>query len=190
MTQAAGGRKSAPLVEVIIASPQWRKKPSAAALVRKAIRAAASTKFVSTKSASTQRAELAIVLTNDSAIRALNNQWRKLDAPTNVLSFPANKRFLPPPLRGRAGVGGKRQEAAPRQLGDIVIAFETTAREATAEGKQFEHHLVHLAVHGFLHLLGYDHESDRDAEKMERLEVAILARLNVPDPYVVRDPAK
>jgi probable rRNA maturation factor len=171
MTPPAGGRKSAPLVEVIVASPQWRKKPNAAALVRKAIRAAAST-----KSASTPRTELAIVLTNDSAIRALNRQWRKLDAPTNVLSFPAK--------------AVRTERTAPRQLGDIVIAFETTAREAATEGKRFEHHLVHLAVHGFLHLLGYDHDSDREAKKMERLEVAILARLNVPDPYVARDPAK
>ena len=81
------------------------------------------------------------------------------------------------------------QQSATRQLGDIVIAYETTEREAAAEGKTFEHHLVHLAVHGYLHLLGYDHESDRDAKKMERLEVAILARLNVPDPYLARDPA-
>jgi probable rRNA maturation factor len=150
MTPPAGGRKSAPLVAVIIASPQWRKKPIAAALVRKAIRAAASTKFTSTKSASTPRAELAIVLTNDSAIRALNGQWRKLDAPTNVLSFPAKV--------------VRTDRSAPRQLGDIVIAYETTAREAATEGKRFEHHLVHLAVHGFLHLLGYDHESNRDAK--------------------------
>lgn len=171
MTPPAGGRKSAPLVEVIVASPQWRKKPNAAALVRKAIRAAAST-----KSASTPHTELAIVLTNDSAIRALNRQWRKLDAPTNVLSFPAK--------------AVRAERTAPRQLGDIVIAFETTAREAAMEGKRFEHHLVHLTVHGFLHLLGYDHDSDREAKKMERLEVAILARLNVPDPYVARDPAK
>lgn len=74
-------------------------------------------------------------------------------------------------------------------LGDIVIAYETTAREATVEGKPFDHHLVHLAVHGFLHLLGYDHGNDRDAKKMERLEVDILARLDVPDPYVMRKPA-
>ena len=176
MTHPTGGRISAPLIEVIIASPQWRKKPNAAALVRKAIRAAASAKIASTKSASTPRAELAIVLTNDSAIRTLNNQWRKLDVPTNVLSFPAKV--------------VRTSRNTPRQLGDIVIAFETTAQEAATEGKRFEHHLVHLAVHGFLHLLGYDHESDRDAEKMERLEVAILAPLGVPNPYVVRDPAK
>lgn len=176
MKPPAGARKSAPLVEVVIASPQWRKRPAAAAAIRKAIRAAASFKSTSAKSASTPRAELAIVLTNDSAIRALNKLWRKLDAPTNVLSFPAKT--------------VRTDRRTPRPMGDIVIAFETTAREAAIEGKRFEHHLVHLAVHGFLHLLGYDHESDRDAEKMERLEIAILARLNVPDPYVARDPAK
>ena len=118
-------------------------------------------------------AELAIVLTNDSAIRALNHKWRKIDAPTNVLSFPAKS----------------ARHLGNQQLGDIVIAYETMAREAAAEGKSFEHHLVHLAVHGFLHLLGYDHATERDAKKMERLEVDILARLDVPDPYVTRDPA-
>ncbi len=176
MTRSAGGWKSAPLVEVIITSPQWRKKPKATALVRKAIHAAAPTKSASKKSASTPRAELAIVLTNDSVIRALNGKWRKLDAPTNVLSFPAKT------VRASRNM--------PRQLGDIVIAYETTAREAATEGKRFEHHLIHLAVNGFLHLLGYDHESDCDAKKMERLEIAILARLKVPDPYVARDPAR
>jgi probable rRNA maturation factor len=71
-------------------------------------------------------------------------------------------------------------------IGDIVIAYETTAREAVADGKPFAHHLAHLAVHGYLHLLGYDHETDRDAKTMERLEVDILARLDVPDPYAPR----
>jgi len=73
---------------------------------------------------------------------------------------------------------------APRHLGDIAIAFETTAREAKDEGKPLADHLTHLAVHGFLHLVGYDHESDADAETMEQLERDILARLNVPDPYL------
>ena len=165
---------SGPIVEILLKSTRWKAQPRAAAIIRKAIVAAA-------KAASTPRAELAIVLTDDSAIRKLNREWRKRDAPTNVLSFPAK---LAP--AGRGAPRGLRD----RHLGDIVIAFQTTTREAAVEGKKFEHHLVHLAVHGFLHLLGYDHESDRDAEKMERLEVAILARLNVPDPYVVRDPAK
>jgi probable rRNA maturation factor len=68
-------------------------------------------------------------------------------------------------------------------LGDIVIAYETTQREASAQKKPFTNHLVHLAVHGFLHLLGYDHEAQHDAQEMERLEISILARLGVPDPY-------
>jgi probable rRNA maturation factor len=170
MTKPAGGRKSAPLVEVIVASPQWRRHPRAAAIVRKAVHAAAKS---GTKVASTPHAELAILLTDDSTIRALNHDWRKLDAPTNVLSFPANV--------------VRADRRFPRHLGDIAIAYETTAREATAEGKRFDHHLVHLAVHGYLHLLGHDHATDRDAKKMERLEVDILARLDVPDPYLARN---
>jgi probable rRNA maturation factor len=179
MTPPAGGRKSAPLVEVIIASPQWRKKPQAAALIRKAIRAAC-------KSVSTPQAELAILLTNDSAIRVLNHQWRKIDAPTNVLSFPAKKSRAKSARNGR----GAAKHLGNAHMGDIIIAYETLAREAAAEDKKFEHHLVHLAVHGFLHLLDYDHATDRDAKKMERLEIDILAQLGVPDPYVARDPAK
>ncbi len=77
----------------------------------------------------------------------------------------------------------------PRLLGDVVIAYETTAREAQARGLPLDHHLAHLAVHGFLHLLGYDHESDKEAESMERLERDILARLDVPDPYAFHDEA-
>ena len=162
-------KKVGPRIDVIVQSSRWKTAWRAASIVRKAVIAAAN-------ATSTPRAELAIVLTNDSVMRALNDKWRKLDAPTNVLSFPAKT--------------VRTDRSTPRQLGDIVIAYETTAREAATEGKRFEHHLVHLAVHGFLHLLGYDHESDRDAKKMERLEAAILARLDVPDPYVARNPSK
>jgi probable rRNA maturation factor len=76
---------------------------------------------------------------------------------------------------------------APRLFGDIVIAYETTAREAEAEGKPLRDHLAHLAVHGFLHLIGYDHAAEEEAAAMEALEIAVLARLNVPDPYIARD---
>jgi probable rRNA maturation factor len=93
-----------------------------------------------------------------------------------VLSFPA----LQP--TGSGGVGD-----APRMLGDIAIAFETTRKEADDEQKPFDHHLSHLAVHGFLHLIGYDHEKDDDAETMETLEVEILAQLGIPDPYADRE---
>jgi probable rRNA maturation factor len=154
-----------PLVDVMVQSIRWRRQPGAVGIVRRAVTAAA-------QAASTRPAGLAIVLSDDSAIRALNREWRGLNAPTNVLSFPT-----------------KAGRAAPRErphIGDIVIAYETTAREATAEGKPFAHHLAHLAVHGYLHLLGYDHQTDRDAKTMERLEVDILARLDVPDPYAPR----
>ena len=76
---------------------------------------------------------------------------------------------------------------APRLLGDIVIAYETTQREARAECKPFAHHLAHLAVHAYLHLVGYDHKADPEAEAMEEMETVILARLDVPDPYSARD---
>ena len=155
------GRRSLPLVEVLIRSTRWKRQPRAAAIARKAVATAAN-------AASTPRAELAIVLTDDSAIRALNRVWRGLDAPTNVLSFPS---------------GQARTAAASRHLGDIVIAFETVAREAKTEGKPFRHHLAHLAVHGYLHLIGHDHETARDARNMERLERKILAQLDIPDPY-------
>src|SRR6185295_7975932 len=117
--------------------------------------------------------ELAIVLTDDSAIRTLNRTWRGKDEPTNVLSFPT--------------VAAPSGDGAPRPLGDIVIACQTLAREAKAGRKPFQHHLAHLAVHGYLHLLGHDHGADAEAEIMEGLEVAILARLKVPNPYVARD---
>ncbi len=160
-------------IEVIVRSALWNKRRTAQSVVKKAVLAAA-------KAASTAPAELAIVLSNDSTIRALNRDWRGKNAPTNVLSFPAA-----PDLPVRSQSRGKSQ-IAPPYIGDIVIAYQTTAREAIAEGKPFAHHLAHLAVHGFLHLLGYDHENDRDAKKMESLERRVLGRLAIPDPYAPR----
>ena len=157
-------------LEVIVRSALWKRRRTAQSVVKKAVLAAA-------KAASTAPAELAIVLSNDSTIQALNRDWRGKDTPTNVLSFPAA-----PDLPVRSQRRGKSPGWSP-YIGDIVIAYQTTAREAVAEGKPFDHHLAHLAVHGFLHLLGYDHENDRDAEKMESLERRILARLAIPDPY-------
>jgi probable rRNA maturation factor len=152
--------KAAKLIEVMVQSPRWNKHPRAASVVRNAVRAAA--EAVSTRPA------LAIVLTDDSAIRRLNREWRGFDKPTNVLSFPAAK---------------SSTDVDNQSLGDVIIAFQTVAREARDENKLFNHHLAHLAVHGFLHLLGYDHETERDAHKMERLEVRILEALGMPDPY-------
>ena len=116
------------------------------------------------------------MLTDDKGIRTLNSNWRGIDKPTNVLSFPA----LQP-------TGSASPDDAPRMLGDIAIAYETTRWEADDEQKPFDHHLSHLAVHGFLHLIGYEHEKDDDAEAMEGLEREILARLGIPDPYADRE---
>lgn len=113
--------------------------------------------------------ELSILMTHDAVIQHLNEQWRDIDKPTNVLSFPA--------------VPGGRKGVLPPLIGDIVLAFETVNREAQLEGKSLEHHVMHLIVHGFLHLLGYDHENDLEALDMETLEIKILADLNVDDPY-------
>lgn len=119
-------------------------------------------------------AEAAIALSSDERVQALNLTYRGKDKPTNVLSFPAGEDGLPPGLR--------------RHLGDIVLAAETVAREAAAEGKPLRHHLQHLVVHGLLHLLGYDHESEPEAAAMEALEVEILRDLGVPDPYAPDPP--
>jgi probable rRNA maturation factor len=160
-----------PMIDVVIASARWRKAPHAVRLVRRVIASAAP--------ARARKAELSVILTADRAIGALNRQWRGQDKPTNVLSFPTPKLVSKPASTSR--------RSGAHHLGDIVIAYETTAKEARAEGKPFDHHLAHLALHGFLHLLGYDHESHRQAETMERRERLILARLGVPDPYAARE---
>lgn len=114
-------------------------------------------------------AELSLLFTDDAHIAVLNRDWRSKDKATNVLSFPAFEIAPGGPL--------------PAMLGDIVLAFETISSEAVLEEKPFEHHFRHLIVHGMLHLLGYDHETDEEAEEMEALERRILAGLAIPDPY-------
>jgi len=155
-------RARLPTVEILMQSPLWKKEPQAETTVREAVTAAADM-------LSTGPSEVSIVLTGDSDMQKLNRKWRGIDKPTNVLSFPAAK---------IAGGG---------LLGDIVIAYETIRRECDDEDKDFLHHLAHLTVHGFLHLLGYDHETDAQAEAMERLESKIMARMKMPDPYLARD---
>ena len=159
-----------PLTEVLVVAECWRTEPDVEAVIHRAINAAAEI-----ADADVGEAELAIMLTDDSGIRTLNNNWRGIDKPTNVLSFPA--------LQPTAGAPSD----APRMLGDIAIAYETTRKEADDEQKPFDHHLSHLAVHGFLHLIGYDHEKDDDAEAMESLEQEILEHLGIPDPYADRE---
>jgi probable rRNA maturation factor len=160
-----------PMTEFLVVAECWQHEPDAEAVIQRAIAAAAESVDTDVGDA-----ELAVMLTDDAGVRTLNSNWRGIDKPTNVLSFPA----LQPE-------GARKPGDAPRMLGDIAIAYETTRREADAEGKPFEHHLSHLAIHGFLHLIGYDHENDADAEEMEFLETEILKQLGIPDPYADRE---
>jgi probable rRNA maturation factor len=154
-----------PRADIVIQSPLWNaQRDVQRVLSRTLARAAAAT--------ATRGGELAIVLTDDAAARHLNRRWRGKDAPTNVLSFPV-----------RDGTVSRNR---PRLLGDIVIAFETCAREARAQRIVFADHLAHLAVHGFLHLIGYDHVAAAEARRMEALETAILRGLGIANPYLPR----
>ncbi len=160
-----------PETEVLVVADVWQQEPDAEAIILRAIDAAAAK--INTGIGA---CELAVMLTDDAGIQTLNANWRGIDKPTNVLSFPA----LPP-------TGGSGPDDAPRMLGDIAIAYQIMRAEADDEQKPFDHHLSHLAVHGFLHLIGYDHEKDDDAEAMEALETEILAQLGIPDPYTDRN---
>lgn len=141
----------------------WPDEAALTRLVDRAVSAA----FAETAAAGPS--ELSIVFSDDAHIRTLNVGWRGKDKATNVLSFPA----FPFPRGGKL----------PPMLGDIVLAAETVAREAALEDKPFENHITHLVIHGLLHLLGYDHETDAEAEEMEAIERSALARLAIPDPY-------
>jgi probable rRNA maturation factor len=151
-----------PDVTVIVEDAGWRKARHARARLTRAALAAYA------RAGSGKRRAFTILLTGDGKLRALNAQFRGRDKATNVLSFPA----------GDDGY-----------LGDIAIAYGVTAREAASEGKPFAHHAAHLAVHGVLHLLGFDHERVRDARLMEPLETEILEGLKIPNPYLARNAA-
>lgn len=144
-------------IEVLVEAASWETSPpDARGLAERAARAALA--------AAGARGGLAILLADDDRLAGLNAGFRSKAGPTNVLSFPSP-----------ANPGG--------WLGDVALAFGTCRREAEAQGKRLEHHLQHLVAHGVLHLVGYDHESDAEAEAMEALEVKILAGLGAPDPY-------
>ena len=159
-----------PATEVLVTADCWNRESGAETAIHRAIETAAAM-----VDADTGDAEIAVMLTDDAGIRTLNKNWRGIDKPTNVLSFRALQPERTP------------DDDAPRMLGDIAIAYETVRSEADTEHKPFDHHLSHLAVHGFLHLIGYDHEKDDDAEIMESLERDILAQLGIPDPYAHDD---
>jgi probable rRNA maturation factor len=154
--------RKTPDVTVIVEDEGWRKARHARAGLKRAALAAFA------KASAEKPKPFTILLTSDRKLRALNADFRGRDKATNVLSFPASD----------AGY-----------LGDIAIAYGVTAREAAAEGKPFAHHAAHLAVHGVLHLLGFDHERSRDAAVMEPLEIEILKGLKIPNPYLSKKAA-
>ena len=146
---------------LIVEEKSWQADAHAVALVRRAVR--------EVLAAARGSRALTILLSDDAHLRELNRLFRGRPKSTNVLSFPADDASY---------------------LGDVAIAYGVTAREARAEGKPFAAHAAHLAVHGVLHLLGYEHENEREAKILETLEARILARLGMPDPYArVREAA-
>jgi probable rRNA maturation factor len=149
-------------IDVAITEPRWAELAAHEELIARALRRT----LAETGTKLQADAEVSVLLCNDAFIAGLNKQWRGRDTATNVLSFPS----------------GEDPDAA-ALLGDIVIAFETTAHEAQTLNKTFEDHVTHLVVHGFLHLLGYDHEEDGEAEEMEAVERQVLASLGIADPY-------
>ena len=148
------------LIDLSVEAGDWPPETELLSLVEKAIAAAEAA--LSPPQGGRELRELSILFTDDAAIRVLNRDWRGKDKPTNVLSFP--------------------QPSGPL-LGDIVLGFGTVRREAELASKPLMDHIAHLVVHGFLHLVGFDHETDADAEDMEGLERAALERLGIADPY-------
>jgi len=126
-----------------------------------------------------QRLAVSVLFTGDEEIHELNREWRGRDKPTNVLSFP---------MLERADLVGCAPDGPPVLLGDIALALGVCRREAEAKGVTLEHHAAHLIIHGLLHLSGHDHvDSDEQAEVMEALEIAALAKMDIADPYGDRD---
>lgn len=137
-----------------------------------------------------QDTEVSLTLSNDEFVQRLNSEYRGKDKPTNVLSFP----MLDDNEEEKTEVGNQGDEDAPSEddeifaetlvtYGDIVMAYETVAKEAQDQKKSMRDHFTHLLLHGFLHLLGFDHENDEDAEEMEEIEAEILAAMNIENPY-------
>ena len=152
------------ILSIDVDNAHWRELPELKQLTRAAVLAAADE-----IGKVHDDLELAILFTDDERMAHLNTEWRNKSGATNVLSFPAEDFPLP------AG--------EPKPLGDIVLAEGVVTGEALQQGKTLPQHLSHLIIHGFLHLAGYDHENDREAQAMEELEIAIMKKLGFPNPY-------
>lgn len=158
-------------VDLRVDCKAWKNAlPDVKKTVEKAVRAAWKAGNTGDFALPVKNAEVSVMLTNDDAVHALNREYRGVDRPTNVLSFAALDDEDEPIVD-------------PMLLGDIVVAFETTEREAAEQNKSPEEHFFHLIVHGVLHLIGYDHVEDADAEVMEALETKIMIENGMDDPY-------
>jgi probable rRNA maturation factor len=149
-------------IDIIVSAEAWESFDGLDKLTRDCVEAS----LAASGAALVEGCEISVTFCDDAEIRALNAEWRGKDKPTNVLSFPT-----PGPLPARP------------LLGDIVIAYETVAREAGEQEKTLREHTSHMVIHGFLHLIGYDHETAGEAEEMEGLERRIASRLGLRDPY-------
>lgn len=151
--------------ELIVEDPRWTTAlPDAEALMRAALDASFA------KAGFNEAVALSVLLTNNEQVQTLNRAYRGQDKPTNVLSFPSES--------------GPEIPGLPRTLGDIALAYETMVHEAEIAGRALAEHFLHLIVHASLHLIGYTHEAEQDAERMEALEIAVLAGLGVANPYI------
>jgi probable rRNA maturation factor len=190
-------------LDISVPSPLWRGLSRARSLARETIAAC----VAETEMAARDGAKVSLCLADDARLRALNLRWRGIDAPTNVLSFPSapgalvdavhsrsldGRPFGRPSDRVSRAQGARLQPAVASKsapiatLGDIALAYETLTREAEESSAPLADHYRHLVAHGFLHLIGYDHQTDEDAERMEALETRILARLGAADPYALK----
>ncbi len=152
-------------ISIEVEDEAWQALAGLDQLARTAVASA-----LSGAGASGKEGEIALLFTDDQSIAEINADWRATNKPTNVLSFPASP-DMPVP------------DGEPRPLGDIVLSHGVIAREAAEQGKTLHDHTAHLIVHGVLHLLGFDHETDEEASEMERLETNILKGLGISDPY-------
>jgi probable rRNA maturation factor len=155
---------------------EWDSSRSWEPLVRKATEAAIAESAFPDLSRATRPVELSVRLSNDDEVRSLNAHWRGKDTATNVLSFPMSESYE---------LDAADEDGPSLMLGDIVLAHGVCEAEAASNGVSVEDHAAHLVVHGTLHLLGYDHQSDGDAADMEAREVRALARIGISDPYAV-----
>lgn len=157
-------------LDISIQDPLWETIPNVENLVEKAV-STTLTFAPLPKDAIKKDLEISLVLANDDLVQVLNREYREMDKPTNVLTFATLDSNMP-------------QGGEDLNLGDVILAYQTIEREASEQGKYLTDHLVHLTVHGTLHLLMYDHQTEDDANTMETLEIRILERLGIQNPYI------